>query len=179
MPKSSPPGSAEEIELGYISGIFGVRGEVRVFLHNQGSDLLVRERNVVLVSPEGVRRPARMSTRPGAGKRILGRIADVSDRDVAASLKGWQIWFPVSELPRPDHGEFYVWQIEGARLELNGAEIGEVVTVHPTDGDDVLEVVINGEPEFLPLLHELFEEIDVDGGRVVLSPMAAELLESA
>ena len=183
MPKSSPEreaSDAEEIELGYISGVFGVRGEVRVFLFHQESDLLREERRVVLLSPDGSqRRAARLQIRPGAGKRILGRIAGLTDRDEAAALKDWQIWFPVADLPEPEADEFYVWQLEGARIELDGAVIGDVVTVHATDGDDILELRVDGESEFIPLLHELFLEIDVDGSRVVLAPAAADYLESS
>ncbi|HNC96654.1 MAG TPA: hypothetical protein PKW90_11050, partial [Myxococcota bacterium] len=66
-----------EVVLGEISGVFGIRGELRIFLHYRESDTLRTERSVILVSPEGQRRDVQMIVRPGAGKRILAKVRGV------------------------------------------------------------------------------------------------------
>ena len=60
---------SDRVELGEVVGVFGVWGEVRLFLANPASDTLHQSRTVVLVMPDGVERPVRMVVRPGAGKR--------------------------------------------------------------------------------------------------------------
>ena len=72
MTPPGPKSSSEPLRLGHVSGVFGVRGEVRLFLHNRESTLLNKGRNVVLVSPEGERLAVSLRSRPGAGRRSLG-----------------------------------------------------------------------------------------------------------
>jgi ribosomal 30S subunit maturation factor RimM len=69
---SGGAGAPEEVELGYVSGVFGVRGELRVFLHHPDSDTLATERRVIFTAPDGRRFTAFLRARSGAGKRILG-----------------------------------------------------------------------------------------------------------
>ena len=64
LPGTPLPGrglAVDELELGSLMGAFGVRGEVRVWLHHPESDLLATPREVVLVAPDGSRRRARGS----------------------------------------------------------------------------------------------------------------------
>ena len=69
-----PVPDSERVELGYVNGVFGVRGEVRLYLHNREADWLGRPRAVLVESAEGRCYSVRLRTRRGAGKRILGRL---------------------------------------------------------------------------------------------------------
>ena len=81
-----------EVRLGRVSGVFGVSGEVRLFLHNRDSDLFVGDgADVTLVSPAGERETHRLRSRRGAGKRILGRIVGVNSPDAARRYMDWEI----------------------------------------------------------------------------------------
>lgn len=173
------PGGGEstpaELELGRVVGIFGVRGELRLHLHHRESTLLAEGREVVLISPEGERRSGHLSTRSGAGRRVLGKLCGLDDRDEARELMGWRILIDRSALPEPEPGSFYVWAVRGLPVLVGERSIGEVVEVHsPGGGADVLEVRTPAGPVFLPLLREVVREIDVAGGRVVVAPDAVD-----
>lgn len=167
----------DEIELGRVVGVFGVRGEVRVHLHNrEASVLLDGPRVVTLVSPDGARSATRLSCRSGAGKRILGRLDGLDDRDVAASLKGTRIGLARAALPEPSEGEFYVADLQGLPVRIDGAPRGRVVDVHHLPTGDVMELDIDGEALFLPFADPALD-IDLASGHVRLGAEVLDELE--
>ncbi|MCB9662647.1 MAG: 16S rRNA processing protein RimM [Alphaproteobacteria bacterium] len=162
----------DELELGHVLGAFGVRGEVRIFLHNPTSGLWRAPVDVVLVAPDGQRHAVQLKVRPGAGKRILARLGALDDRDVAASLRDWRIVLARAALPAPAPGEFYLWQVIGADVIVEGQRVGSLVDVQTTDVGEVLEVDAPGGPWFVPCVKAWVLEVDAAGGRVVLAPGA-------
>ena len=171
------PGSGigdDEVELGYVSGVFGVTGEVRLFLHNPESALLDRERDVVLVASDDRRFGARMWARGGAGKRIIGRIVGEGVREHVADFMGWRIVIPVADLPEIDEDEFYVAELEGLAAFVDGVEIGVIDYVHTTPGGDVFEIAAKNGPIFVPAVKHFVLGVDLDARRV---DIAADALE--
>ena len=164
-----------EVELGYISGVFGVRGEVRLFLHNPGSYLLHGEHPVTLRHDGDEDRRVTLSARPGAGKRVLGRISGISDRDAAAGLKGWRVIVDRSALPELEADEYYVWQAEGAAVVLDGERVGRVRKVHVQGPVELFEIDVGDpEPWFVPSLAEFVQSFDREARVLHLHPDAVE-----
>ncbi len=128
------------LELGHISGVFGVRGEVRLHLHNRETDLLDGGRDVVLIDPDGKRFRAFLTTRPGAGKRVLGAIEGISDRERAFELIDYTIELSRDVLPEPDPDEYYIEEIVGMRVCTGDRVHGRVVDVHLTGPIEVFEL---------------------------------------
>jgi 16S rRNA processing protein RimM len=160
--------SRDEVELGFVSGVFGFKGEVRLHLHNPTSDLLRTPRSVILVAPDGARRAVTMSARPGAGKRVLGKIEGVRDEHEAGALKDFRVLIPRDALPETEEGEFYVADLVGLEVEA-GEERGTVTEIHQAGPVDVLEVDVGGkEPVFVPLVEGTVLGVDLDAGIVRL-----------
>lgn len=136
-----------------MSGVHGVRGEVRLFLHNPETTLFDRPRDVTLVAPDGARRVARVTARSGGGKRVLGRIDGIDDREAALRAMGTKLVLPRSALPKPKRGEFYIVDLLGAEVRIGDRRVGTLTAVHPTAGDDVLEIDVGArDPAFVPLV---------------------------
>lgn len=164
----------DELELGFVSGFFGVKGEVRLHLHNRETTLFQRPRDVVLVGPDGKRMAARLSARPGAGKRVLGRIAGIRYRDQAELWLKWKIVVPRTDLPALDEDEFYLADVEGLPVHVNDEPIGRVAKVHATGPIEVLEINVGSrEPVFVPCEAELVR-IDLDAAVVHVVAEAME-----
>ncbi len=179
MPKKSSRESAsaeppDAVELGYVSGVFGVHGEIRVFLHHRESDLWSNPQPVQLVQADGSRTERVLTVRPGAGKRVLGRIEGCTDRDAAARWQGARIFISTERLPSLEDGEYFLWQLQGAAVEIEGEKVGRVVAVHPSGPVEVLEVAVGRQTVFVPSLQEYVLEVDLPQRRVVLAPGALD-----
>ena len=169
--------AVSEIELGFISGIFGVKGEVRLHLHYRDSVLFKKERSVTLLSPDGERFSIRLRSRVGAGRRVIGRIEGLNDRDVARDLKDWTLAIVRSDLPQTQDDEFYVWAIEGLPVVAEGVAVGTVTAVHDTEAGDIFEVLCGSDSIFVPLDKQFVLQVTVgDGGSVTLQPGIFETL---
>lgn len=163
----------ELLELGRISGVFGVRGEVRLFLHNRESELLDEPRDVVLTGPKGQTRKVRLRARPGAGGRIIGVIDGLEDRDEAASLQEWKVWIPLADLPELDDDEFYIQEVIGAEVRVGDEVVGTITEVHSTGPNEIFEVRLRGGGVgYVPALTTHVVAIDLEEHVVELVPEA-------
>jgi 16S rRNA processing protein RimM len=153
------------VVLGRIAGIFGVRGEVRLLLFNPDSGwLFERPRTVELRGPDGVKHRARLVVRPGAGKRVLGTLSGVEDRDQARALMGWEIAVPRRALPEPEPGEWYIDDLLGAPARTTeGRDLGTLREIHPGNPVDVWEFSGPGGTTWLPALAKNLVEVGAEG----------------
>ncbi|NCG22460.1 MAG: 16S rRNA processing protein RimM [Rhodobacterales bacterium] len=167
-PRAKSKAQSDEVEIGLVNGVFGVHGEVRLFLHNRDSRWLFRARKVTLVGPKGQRRSVSLRAREGAGRRVLGFISEVSNPEQAAGLKDWKILVPISSLPKPDPDEFYISQVEGMEVWVAGRRVGVVRHVHSQGPNDILEVKMPGGIGYVPALETHIESIDLENSRVLI-----------
>lgn len=162
-----------EVELGKVVGFFGVRGELRVHLHSrERSVLLESARPVVLIDPDGARFGANLSCRSGSGNRILGRIQGIQSRDLATALMGWRIAIARDDLPPTDTDEFYVADLQGLTVTVDGQARGRVVDVVSTPGGDLLELLVDGETVFVAFSSPAVLDVDLDRGVLIVGPEA-------
>jgi len=174
-PLSGTGRQEDEVELGFVSGVFGLMGEVRLHLHNRDTYLRQGEWPAILVDPGTGRRFAvSLSVRPGAGKRFLGQIGGVVGREAAGQWQGWRLVVPTSDLPALAPDEFYLWQVEGLPVFCGAQQVGEVVGVHQTAGAEVFEVRVGDDTVFVPALERYVLAVDLEAGRVEIAPGALE-----
>ncbi len=159
-----------------MSGVFGVRGEVRLHLHNRESTLFDGAVAVTLLGPTGVREQLVLTVRPGAGKRVIGQIEGVCNPDLARSYMKWRILVPSQSLPPTEDGEFYVWQVQGLPVFVGDSRVGVVVGVHETAAHDVFEIQLDRDDSlvFVPSVAAFVQAVNVEQGRVDLMPEALQ-----
>jgi 16S rRNA processing protein RimM len=112
------------------------------------------------------REPARIeASKRAGGRRLVIRL----DRPVT---RGAAIEVPVGELPPPEEGAYYVFQLIGLAAEDEaGSVLGTVVDVAPGVANDVLEL---DSGLMLPLVAACVRTVDVEGGRIVIAPGFAD-----
>lgn len=154
----------ERIEVGYVARAHGIRGELRVVLHNRDSDVLEHV-EVVFV---GQREHAIEAARP-AGDAWLVALDGVPDRNAAEALRGATVSVRRDALPL-DEGEALLADLVGCRAELaDGTPWGEIVGIAVGPQDRL--VVRDGDVEReLPAVAPLIVEVDLDARRVVVAP---------
>ncbi len=174
--------SDDLVELGVIGKPHGVRGAMRLHLHNSDSDLVHALDELLVHSPGGDTEAWWQVKRLGtAGKGSLAlTVAEVTDRNAAAAHRGWRIMFPKAALPPLEADEFYYHELPGFAVETpSGRRIGRVQQVTDTQLD-VLEVAGDDGREWLiPVVSDFVVRIDRDARCVVVVENLEELFEDA
>jgi 16S rRNA processing protein RimM len=99
-----------------------------------------------------------------ASKSARGRPVVRLDRPVA---RGSALAVPRAELPPPDEGAYYVFQLVGLAVEDDsGRSLGRVTEVAPGVANDVLEL---DSGLALPVVADCIKEVDLEGGRIVVA----------
>jgi 16S rRNA processing protein RimM len=98
-------------------------------------------------------------------KRSRGRPVIRLDREAA---RGAELAVPRNELPPPEEGTYYEFQLIGLEVaEEQGRALGRVAAVQPGPANDVLEL---DSGLLLPLVEACVREVDLDRGRILIAP---------
>ena len=98
-------------------------------------------------------------------KRSRGRPVIRLDRDAP---RGAELAVPREELPPPDEGEFYAFQLVGLEVvEEGGRTLGRAAAVQPGVANDVLEL---DSGELLPLVDACVLQVDLEARRILVAP---------
>ena len=170
-PKQERAIDSEEVRLGRVNGVFGVRGEVRLFLHNRETELFEGGGfNVTLVSPEGERQSRRLTSRSGAGKRVLGKIDGVESPEAARSFIDWEIVCSPDALPDPGQDEYYHRDLIGLQVQTpDGANVGVLSDVLVGDVIDCWQIQAGDEEVIVPAIKQVVVSVDVKAGIVIIN----------
>lgn len=157
--------------LGVITGAHGVRGEVKVKTFT--ADPRAIARYGALSDAAGTRSFA-LKPRGSARGQVIAAIDGVDTRDAAEALKGVELFVARDRLPRPRRGETYIVDLVGlAAVAADGTAIGRVTRVVNYGAGDVLEIERPGaEALLLPFAAPMVGDVDIENGRVVVSPPA-------
>ncbi len=145
--------------FGRVSGVFGLRGEVRLHLENRASTALHRGAEVWLRAPGGRTWRAQVRTRPGAGGRVLAQIEGISDRTQAEALRGTELWIPREVLPPLGPDEFYHADLIGMEVRCGGTNLGRVQAIHAYGPVEIVE--LDGA-RYLPVTRDRIVSIDLE-----------------
>ncbi len=130
------PESEEWVVLGKISGIYGVRGMVKVFSFTELRDAILDYSPWFLGSE---RRPYVLEEGRMQGEGVVAKLAEVSDREQARALIGQEISIARAQLPELETGEFYWRDLIGMRvLNQEGQFLGNVKGFLETGANDVM-----------------------------------------
>ncbi len=183
---TSPPGAERLIALGEIVGTHGVRGLVRFQSYGRAESAVPTDRPVYLTArpapgshPDSrdVRTITVEAVRPH-GTVSLMRVNGVDDIDAAASLVGRAVALPETELPSPEPGEYYVYQLAGlAVVTADGERLGTIDSSFSNGANEVLVVRDDAREYLIPLIADVVLTVDLDSRRVVINPIAG-LLDS-
>ncbi len=157
------------IVLGRVSGLYGVRGWVKVFSHTQPRDNILRYSTWYL-QRNGEWVEARLEEGRTQGKGVVAKLHGCDDRDAAAALMESTIAIHRSQLPRAQKGEYYWAELQGLRVSnLDGVELGVVDHLLETGANDVLVVNDGTTERLIPFVQEQFvTAIDLEKGEMTV-----------
>lgn len=154
--------------LGKISGVFGVKGWLKVF-----SDTQPRE-NILTYSPwylkhDGQWQAFEVLAGKAHGKGVIAQLEGCDDRDVAMSLMGCDIAIKREQLPQAASGEYYWSDLQGLTVvNLQGVELGTVSSLMETGANDVVIVKSSAKDKRERLIPFVMEDfiinVDLENG---------------
>lgn len=112
------------------------------------------------------------SLRPHLG-RLLVVFEGMADRDVADTLRGVLLCVDSDTVAPPDDpDEFHDYQLVGLRAETpDGEVLGQIIKIDHAPAADLLVVKLtDGRTGLVPFVAAIVPEVDIPGGRVVLTP---------
>jgi 16S rRNA processing protein RimM len=159
--------SSKLVTLGRVSGVFGVKGWLKIESYTDPPDNIVHyevwrlrlnevERSVVL---EQGRRHV---------NGVVAKLAGVEDRDRAREWVGAEIVVERQQLPPLGASEYYWTDLEGLEVHTpDGVSLGTVDHLLATGGNDVL--VLRGATERLVpfVLGRVIKAVDLERGVIV------------
>ena len=158
--------TTQPVVLGRITGLFGVRGWVKVYSYTEPREAVL-EYDRWLLSGKDDWREATVAEGQRHGKTIIARIDGYVDRDQAAALIGTEIAVPRTALPEVGKGQYYWSDLEGLRVvHCDGTELGRVAYLLETGANDVM--VVEGEQErLIPFVTDkVVLDVDLDKGEI-------------
>jgi 16S rRNA processing protein RimM len=158
----------QQINVGKISGVFGVKGWVKVFSFTDSRENILNYSPWLLKKGSEIR-PVTVIDGNLQGKAVVAQLDGVNDRDQAASLMGWDIFITPDQLPQAAKDEYYWSDLIGLNVETNlGVQLGVVESLLETGANDV--VIVKGDRErVIPFLQgQTIINIDLDVGKMVV-----------
>jgi len=156
------------ILLGRISGVFGVRGEIKIESWTDPRDAIFRYQPWTLARGESTASLAGVRGRTH-GLALVASIPGIADRDAAQAMIGYEISVPRDALPPPKAGEYYWVDLEGLDVtNVDGVAFGTVSHLLDTGANHVL-VVQGDRQRLIPFVQPQYVvAIDFDARRIVV-----------
>lgn len=158
------------LDSGKIVGTHGIKGEVRIEPWCDSPEFLCAFKKLYL--DEKGQTFIEVKSRPH--KNItLAKIKGVDTIEAAEKLRGKIIYINRDDITL-DEGVNFVQDLIGIEVKdaENGTVYGKITDVLRTGANDVYEITDSNNKEYLaPVIDEVVEEINVDGGFVLIRPM--------
>lgn len=176
------------VELGFVTGAYGIRGWVKVQPHSADADALLGAKQWWLQKAVGPLGRLRSSDEPHqavavqAAKShsgtVVAQFVNVTDRNVAEAYKGCTVWVSRAEFPPSAEGEYYWLDLIGAQaVNLQGDALGEVVGLMDNGAHQILrvqyvEVDANGASKnaerLIPFVGNFVNDVNVAAKKIVV-----------
>ncbi|MFP5507512.1 MAG: ribosome maturation factor RimM [Gammaproteobacteria bacterium] len=156
--------AADPVVIGRISGLYGVRGWLRVFSYTEPRENIV-DYSPWLIQIDGLWQPVEVEDGRAQGKGVVVKLSGCDERDTATRYLGLDIAVRREQLGALAPDEYYWTDLEGLRVvTCEGVELGRVDHLFATGANDV--VVVRGDRErLIPFVQgDVIRDIDLQDG---------------
>lgn len=166
---SSVLNTNDTVLLGHISGLFGVKGWVKVFSYTRPRTQILNYRTWLT----GDDKTHILEIENGRAHKegIIVKFTGIDDRDQAVSLLDLEIHVRASELPELPATEFYWHQLVGLQMvDSQQQPLGQVVRMMETGANDVFIVKAEDKKEHLVpyIKDQVVKQIDLESTTIVV-----------
>jgi len=141
------PEDAGWLKLGKISGVFGVKGWLKIYANTDKKEDILSYKPWY-VERNNVRQAVKIKAGKPHGKTVIAQFEGVDDRNEAERWVGCDIYMAPDQLPTLKKGEFYWSDLIGLTVtSVSGDKFGVINHMLETGANDV--IVVKGERERL------------------------------
>lgn len=172
---SAAPADQDIVVLGRISGLFGVKGWVKVASDTEKREQIFKykpwllSKNPDSSNADGKNWQAKeVEIGQKHGKGLICKFAGVEDRTQAEALIGLFIGVSREQLPKLRGNYYWIDLIGSSVSTVNGEDLGNISNLLETGSNDVM--VVKGERErLIPfIMDECVKSVDIDAKQVVV-----------
>ena len=114
-----------------------------------------------------VERPTEVEAFRRQHGRTVIKLRGIDSISEAECIVGADLRLKRRDLPAPEVGSFYTFQLKGCRVFVNGGEcLGEVTDVLDSGGAPILQVLRGREEVLIPFAHAYLKRIDLEQRRI-------------
>lgn len=158
----------EMVTLGKVSGVFGVKGWVKVFSYTDDRDGILAYKPWFL-KVGAVWKEVKVTASQSQSKGIITLLEGVADRDQAQMLVGCEIAVPREQLRQLGESEYYWTDLIGLEvITSTGVVLGEVDHLFETGSNDVM-VVKGSRERLLPwIMHDVIKLVSLKEKQILV-----------
>lgn len=156
------------VAMGYIKGVFGVKGWVKVHSDTEYTDSLLDYPQWQL-SKDGQIKTVSIAESKISGDELQVRFDGITDRDSAALLRGFTIEIDRASFAETDDNEYYWTDLIGMQVHNRTQEnLGTVSSLMQTGAHDVLVVDGAFGRKLIPFVSQYIDEVNLPQQQIVV-----------
>jgi 16S rRNA processing protein RimM len=166
------------VEVGYVSGAFGLQGWVRIHPYSSTAGALLEAKEWWLAMPAAVEPvPMQRLSSKHQGEDVVAKLAEVVDRSAAEKLKGALVKVSRSDFPTLTNDEFYWLDLIGlVVLNLQGDRLGTVRGLMDNGAHPILRVAdepiaeqdLSRHERLIPFVEHFVKVVDQAAGVITV-----------
>ncbi len=164
--------SGDDVVIARIVKARGIRGEVACDLATDFPERFRQIEDATVVMPGGLRLGLRLENHWFHKDRVILKFANTHTMSEAEMLVGGVLVISESDVWQLDDDEFYEYDLTGLKaVTVDGKTIGQVTGFLRTGGNDLLVIEGDNSREILiPFVDDICTEVDLEAGRILISP---------
>jgi len=137
------------IQVGHVTGAYGLRGGVRVSPYSLDADALLSVKTWWLDKPS--LRPVQVRNAKSHSGDVTATLVDVTDREMAEALKGATVQVSRADFPELPEDEYYWTDLIGLdTVNLQGESLGKVTDMMHNGAQSILRITPEADPNAAP-----------------------------
>ena len=167
---------ADLIQVGHITGAYGLRGGIRVTPYSTDADALLNIKTWWIDKPS--LRPVQVRMAKQHSGDVTATLVDVTERNEAEALKGATVQVSRADFPELSEDEYYWTDLIGLEaVNLQGEILGKVIDMMSNGPQSILRIVAPADPDapdakaeerLVPFVDPFVKTVDLQQQRITL-----------
>lgn len=159
----------ELINVGYIAGFHGVKGEVKVKSTTDFADRRFAVGNKLILTNDDETIELTISNHRVHKNMDMLRFEEITNLNDIEKYKGYALKVKAEDLFELAEDEYYNFELIGLDVfDYQGNKLGQVKSIMNTAANDTLVVKTDHQDILIPFIKDVIDEVDFDNNKITL-----------